>query len=189
VRFERLFADLEAEFEAASEAAATAEVAERIREQRARIAFVDRLRASVGTHVRLRVTGGASAVEGALRVVGADWLIVRAAADRDALVRCAALLEVVGSIEPGASPVPSVTSRTPITVLLGRLAMDRATVMIDLVDGSTLTGTIDSVGADAIDMLDVRADEPAEWQPVRGSAGPARVRVVPIAAVAVVRER
>jgi hypothetical protein len=108
---------------------------------------------------------------------------------RDVLIRSAALMEVTGATQRAASPVPTVMSRTPVTVVLRRLAVDRATVTVELVDGSVLAGTLDWVGTDAVDLLDARIDEPTDWPSADSLGVSPRTRLVPLAAISVVRER
>jgi hypothetical protein len=61
------------------------------------------------------------------------------------------------------------------------LARDRAVVQVVLDDGAVLTGTIDRVGADYLELAEHAADEPRRVEAVRG------VRAVVLTAVGVVR--
>ena len=61
------------------------------------------------------------------------------------------------------------------------LARDRSAVQIVLDDGSVLSGTLDRVGADYVELAEHPADLPRRAEAVQG------VRAVVIAAVAVVR--
>src|SRR6266536_4551293 len=95
MRWDGLFADLEAQAEALELAERAAEVDERARHEIGRIRLLDRLRPAVGVPVRLRCRG-AVAVAGPLRRVGPDWLLVDEGGEREALVAIAAVLGVSG---------------------------------------------------------------------------------------------
>ncbi len=75
MRWERLFADLEAQAAAADAAELAGEVVERTRIEVAALRLVDRLRAAVGHPVRLSCVGGEQ-VAGVLHRAGADWALV-----------------------------------------------------------------------------------------------------------------
>lgn len=185
MRWERLFADLEAELEAAETAELESEIAERTRSERARLRLVDRLRGSVGRLVVLRVSG-AGQLSGEIRAVGVDWLLVRPDDGADRLVRTAALLELSG-LAPSSTARGSegeIAARFSLASVLRGLARDRTVVTITLVDGSSRTGTIELAGADVVEISDRRYDEPG----FAASSGPVGRRSVPLAAVAVVRE-
>ena len=188
MRFERLFADLEGQLEAADQADLAAEVSDRTRHARAQVLLADRFRASLGAGVRLRLLGG-GLLEGTVRGVGSDWLLIRDGLDADVLVRPEAVLEV-GGIAGAARPAGgTVADRVTLRYLLGGLVRSRSTVTLGLVDGSSLVGTIDAVGADALDLGSSRLDEPAEWASASGRPARSTTRVVPLAALVVIREQ
>ena len=180
VRWEQLFADLEGQFEAAAEEDLQLEVADRTRRELARIAMRDRLRASVGSTVTVEV--GGSSTTGRLAAVGADWLLVRPD-HRALLVVLAAVSGLVGlqasAVEPDS--VPAVESRLGLGHALRAIARDRAAVTLMRRDGTTLTGTIDRVGADHLELAEHGLDEFPRPDRLRGR------RTVPFAAVAAVR--
>jgi len=185
VRWERLFADLEAEFEAAEAAELESEIADRTRSERARLRLVDRLRGSVGRSVDARVTG-IGQLSGEIRAVGVDWLLVRPADGADRLVRTAALLELTG-LAPSSvtrASAGAVAARFSLGAVLRGLARDRTVVTIMLMDGGSRTGTIEVVGADLLELSERRHDEPGFADP----SGARARRCVPLAALAVVRE-
>jgi hypothetical protein len=180
-RWEQLFADLEAELAAAGRVAVEAELVDRTRGELARISFVDRLRAGVGRPVRVHVHGAAP-VSGRLAACGTDWLLVDAGT-AEVLVPVAAVLGVDGLARWSASPdapVP-VVGRLALASCLRRFARDRAEVRCSLRDGSTVTGTVDRVGSDLVDLALHPEGEP------RRPAAVAGVRTVPFAAMATVR--
>jgi hypothetical protein len=181
LRWERLFADLEAEFDAAEESERAAEIADRVRQERGRLRLVDRLRGSIGRELSIRVLG-VGRVEGTVGSVGPDWVLLRLAGGGDRLIRLAAVLEIVGlavsSAQPGSEG--EVAARFGCADVLRRLVEDRAMVTVTLIDGGVLTGTMDLVGLDVCEVSDRRLDEPSPVVLTRST--------VPIAAIATVRE-
>ncbi|GAB2487944.1 hypothetical protein [Jatrophihabitans fulvus] len=182
MRWEGLFADLEAQAEALEQAERAAEVEERTRAEVGRLGVHERLRAGVGMAVRLRVAGGL-ALAGRLDRVGPDWLLIAEDAGREAVVATAALLGVRGlarwSAAPGGEGV--VASRLTLRHALRGVARDRAVVRVHLVDGSTLDGTLDRVGADFVELA---AHAPGE---VRRRNDVRENELVPLPALAAVR--
>jgi len=182
MRWEELFADLEAQFAQAGAAELAAEVADRTRREMGRIRLVDRLRAVTGHELSLTVAGG-GLLSGRLAEVGPDWVLLTESFGRDALVPLAAVLGVTGlggrAAYPGSEG--AVVKRLRLTHALRAVARDRSPVSCLLVDSSTLTGTIDRVGADFVDVAEHPPGEPRRPSAVRA------VRSIPIAALAVVR--
>jgi hypothetical protein len=182
VRWEALFGDLEAQFDQADAADLAGEVADRTRREWARIRLVDRLRAVPGYELSVRVLGGET-LAGRLLDVGPDWMLLSERHGRDALVPLAAVLGLTGTGSRAAAPESegAVVKRLGLGYALRAVARDRSPVSCVLVDGSTLTGTIDRVGADFIDVAEHAPTEPRRPSAVRA------VRSVPLAALAVVR--
>lgn len=178
VRWELLFADLEAQADAAERAAFEGDVADRGRAERAALHLVDRLRAHVGTVVALRLVGGDRAV-GRLADVGVDWVLMDESGSL--LVPLAAVSGVEGLSRRAAPDGSALARRVRLTVVLRGLSRDRSAVRVRLTDGATLTGTIDRVGADHFDLALHAADELRRAGAVRG------VCVVPVAAVVSLR--
>jgi hypothetical protein len=182
VRWQRLFADLEAQAEALSASEFEAEIAERTRIEVGKLRLVDRLRAAVGHPVRVSCVG-AGVVSGQLDRVGSDWLLLAQEPGREILVCLQAVMSVVGvgalSAAPGSEG--AVGSRLDLRHALRGIVRDRAPVQVVLVAGATLGGTFDRVGADFVELAEHPRDEPrrptAVW----------RVHTVPLAALAVVR--
>ena len=184
MRWEELFADLEAQAAADDRAELDAEVAERTRRESARLRVVDRLRgAETAGHVlTFTVVGGSAgaAVEtGRVGGVGPDWvLVVRDGAE--VLVVLAAVESVLGlgpeSAEPGSEG--PVVARLGLGHALRAVARDRAEVGLTTTAGTVLVGTIERVGADHVELTDHPAGEPR----LRGSR-----RLVPFTALATLR--
>lgn len=182
MRWDDLFADLEAQLAAAEATERAAEVSDRSRREVALLTLVDRARASCGSSVQLRVAG-AGAVEGVLVEVGQEWLLLAEPTGQQTLVPTAAVLSVSGlglrSAAPGSAG--RVFERLGLASALRALARDRAPVLAWLRDGGTVSGTIDRVGSDFVELRAHGAGEVA----LRGE--PLPVRTVPLAALAVVR--
>jgi len=180
MRWEELFADLEGQLEEAERAEFTAEVAERSRYEHGRLRLVDRLAAGVGAVLALRVQGVGRLV-GRCADAGPDWLLVEEG-PREALVPLAAVLAVAGldgsSVPPGGEgPVRALGLR----LVLRRLVRDRAPLIVALTDGAVLTGTLDRVGADHVELAEHLPDE------LRRPGAVRQRHVLPLAGLAVLR--
>lgn len=182
MRWEGLFADLEAQAEALGHAERAAEVQELTRGELAGLSVVDRLRAAIGLGVRIRLAGG-GAVTGTVTRVGPDWVLLAEEGDREAVLALAAVLAVRGLSRYSAVPgsAGAVASRLGLRHALRGIARDRSPVRLELLDGSTVDATIDRVGGDFLEAATHGAGEPRRRQDVRD------VELIPLAALAVVR--
>ncbi len=182
MRWDELFRDLEAQLEAYDAAGLAGEVAERTRRERAMLRLVDRLRPATGGPVRLHVQG-VGAVQGELVHVGAAAAVVLEAAGRQALVPLTAVLAVTGLGPLSAVPDSEgqVVARLGLAHSLRQVARDRAPVTVHLIDASTVTGTLDRVGSDFLELAEHAVGEIRRRDVVTG------VRTVPFAAIGVVR--
>ena len=175
MRWEALFADLEAQLAAAS----AAEDGDLARAEVARTPLEDRVRAHVGAPLRVWLRDG-TALAGSVRDAGAGWLLL--VDDRGPVVLPApAVARLSGLSRAVAPPAGHVERRLGLGAVLRALARDRAGVRLH-VDGAVLTGTIDRVGADHLDL----AEHPAEE--ARRSAAVRAVVTVPFGALLAVRE-
>jgi hypothetical protein len=164
MRWDELFADLEGEFEAARQLELDAEIADQTRAEQAQITLANRLRARIGGRVRLQVAG-VGTVQGTLRRVGADFVLVEATGET--LVPLDAVT-AVGGLPPDAvaeAGVSAVARRLPMRTALRALAADRAYVVVRRCSGESDGGTLSRVGADFVDLL---LHDPSE--PPRGGA-------------------
>ena len=181
MRWQGLFDDLEAQFDAAQAAELAGEVAERTRREMALLRLADRLRAAQGAPVAVMLPG-AGTVRGRLLDAGVDWLLVDELGGREVLVPLAAVLGVTG---PGPrSAVPddgAVAKRLDLRWALRGLARSRTGVTLGLVDGSIVTGTLDRVASDHLDLAEHGLDEARRAGAVRA------IRLVPLSALALVR--
>ena len=151
MRWEHLFDDLEAQLGAEERRERDSEVADRTRRERASVALLARFAASTGAPLRLRLLSGTQ-LRGELLDLGEDWLLLRLEAGGEALVPVPAVAGV------GGLPVRSATTRTARRFALGYalrgLSRDRAQVAVTDSGGHVVTGTIDVVGADFLDLAE-----------------------------------
>jgi hypothetical protein len=182
MRWERLFADLEAQAAEQETAVEQAEGASRSRAEFGRIRLADRLRGALGQELSVSCRG-AGELSGRLLDVGVDWLLMADAQGREVLVAAGAVCAVagLGAVTAPVIPVGEVARRLDLRRALRGLARDRATVAFLLEDGSVLGGTVDRVGADFLELAEHALDEP------RRRTAVASVRAVPLPAVVAVR--
>jgi hypothetical protein len=182
VRWDAVFADLEAQAEALEIAERAAEVQDRVRAEVGELTVVDRLRPAVGTVRRLRTVDGLVCA-GTLARVGPDWVLLEQDGDRELLVCLAAVTGISGLGRQSAVPnsMDVVSSRLRLWFVLRRIARDRSPVSVRLADATALAATIDRVGAD---FVEVAVHPPGE---ARRVAAVRDVLVVPMTALVSVR--
>ena len=181
MRWDALFADLEARAHNEHAEELAAEVADRTRIETASLRLVDRLRPAQGHRLVVVAAAGAT-VHGVLRTVGPDWMLMDVEPSRQAVVRLAAVLGVTGLGARSATPGREgrVAARLALASALRAVARDRAPVIISLTDGSSLTGTLDRIGADFAELAEHPIGE------ARRAGTVTAVRLVPLSALAVV---
>jgi hypothetical protein len=171
--FGDLFDDLEQQAEGLALVGRDAEVAEATRAEYARVDLAARLHACLGEGLLVGVTG-LGTVDAVLRRVGDGWCLLGAGA-QEWLVRLAAVDSVRGltdrAVVPEARPL---TGRLGLASALRGVSDARADVVLHLLDGSVLRGSLARVGAD---FVDVRTGE--------GRSG--YVDTLPFGAIAAVR--
>ena len=156
MRWDDLFADMEAQLEAARRADLAVEVAERTRAERSTVELVDRLRAACGATVRV-LTRGDVRVTGVLVDAAAQWIVLDERG-RDVLVPVAAVV-AVGGLTPHVAPAAGVVERRlSLGHALRALARDRAVLRV-ATEGGELVGRGGRVGADHLDLT--LGDEPS----------------------------
>jgi hypothetical protein len=181
MRWQGLFDDLEAQFEAAQAAELAGEVAERTRRESALLRLVDRLRAAEGAALAVTLPGS-GVLRGRLLDAGTDWLLIEEQGAREVLVPLAAVLGITGAGPRVAAPDDGpVARRLDLRWALRGLARSRTGVALGLVDGSLVTGTLDRVAADHLDLAEHGLGEARRAGAVR------QVRLVPLTALALVR--
>lgn len=184
MRWDDLFADLEAQQGQLERRELELEVAEQTRAERGRIELVHRLVAAEGVTVRLRVAG-AGWLEATLRDVGTDWLLLDQggtldARGREVLVPLPAVSAVEG-LPPRLGEHAAGGRRLGLRSALRAVSRDRAVVRVHDRDGDHVTGTIDRVLGDHLDLTRHPDDAPRRASAVRGTVS------LPYAALALVR--
>ena len=182
MRWQQLFADLQAQFDEEEAAAERGESASRARAEMGAVRLSQRLLGSLGASVSVTCRG-AGQFHGVLVDVGSDWLLLEDHRGRQNLVATAAVRAVAGLGRRAAPPERpgAVRGLLDLRRALRALARDRAAVQVVLDDGAVLTGTLDRVGADYVELAEHPADQPRRAEAVQG------VRVIVTAAVVVVR--
>jgi hypothetical protein len=181
VRWEALFDDLEAQLSAAEAGELAAEVSDRSRREVARLHVADRVRLAHGAELTVGL-GAAGVVNGRVMRSGPQWWLL-AGTGGDQLVCTSAVSWVTGLPALAGDPdaVPAVHARLGLPHALRGIARDRSPVVLVLRDGATVTGTIDRVGADFVDLAEHAPGEARRLSAVRGA------RTVLTASLALVR--
>lgn len=171
MRWHQLFEDLAAQQAALERRELDAEIAEHTRAERGQVQLAHRLVDAVDRPLRVRVRG-VGWLEGVLTDVGADWLLldaqVQAPTGRELLVPLAAVLAVDGltvRADPGEG---AASRRLGLRHALRAISQDRARVRIHDVEGDHVTGTIDAVLGDHLDLSRHADDEARRPSAVRG---------------------
>jgi hypothetical protein len=180
MRWEGLFADLEAQLAQGHWLDTEAEAAEMTRGERAGITLADRLRGALGAALQIQLAEG-ERLEMTVSTVGEAWL---GGSDHGGslLVHLDTVVAVDAPLVM-ATPQDSPGRRRPgIASAYRTLSRARAGVVVFGRDGRSLgEGTIDRVGRDHFDLAVHPRDEHRRGRNVRG------VRVIPFSAVQVVR--
>ena len=154
MRWDDLFADLEARLDAVVVAERADEVAERTRAERAGVALADRVRAHRGElDVVLR---DGFAVRGTVLDAAPQWLLL-ADGPREHLVPLTAVAVLGGLTDVAAGDPGVVLSRLGLAHALRGIGQDRSVVRAR-VAGLELAGRVDAVGIDHLDLAEVAPD-------------------------------
>src|SRR6185437_2520644 len=103
MRWDALFADLDIQFGALAAAERDAEIADRTRSEVGRLGLTDRLRAAVGTQLRVACRGDLT-LTGRLDRAHPEWLLLAEAAGRESLLATRGVLSVAGLSRLSAAP-------------------------------------------------------------------------------------
>jgi hypothetical protein len=178
MRWDDLFADLEAQWDRELRRELDHEVADRTRRERASLGLYERLAAAGDATLHLTVRSG-DVLTGCVRDVGDGWLLLAAHPTHLALVPFGGVVAVSGLGQRATAALPG--RRFGLGYALRGLSRDRAVLALTDVTGGVLTGTIDAVGSDVVDLTEHAADTPRRPENVTGR------RVVPFAAIAALR--
>ena len=129
----------------------------------------------------LRLTAGIL-VSGTIADAGLDWLLVHERGGRGSLVPFGAVVAITG-LGARVAVGPSVTTakRFGLSYALRGLSRDRSVVSLADIGGSVTTGTIDVVGADALELSEHPLDV------ARRAENIVARRVIPFTAIVVLR--
>jgi hypothetical protein len=180
MRWDQLFDDLEAQLGAQERLERDSEVADRTRRERAGVELGARLAWAVGRVLRLRLLSGTQ-VEGTLLDLGEDWLLLELATGREAVLPMRAVMGVLGL--PARASAARTARRFALGYALRGLSRDRVAVAVTDTSGQVLTGTIDAVGADWLDLAEHALGESRRKENVRGR------QTVPFGALVLVEAR
>jgi hypothetical protein len=169
MRWDALFADIEALAAAEGEVERRLEVADRTRFELGRLRLIDRLQPALHTDAALRVgLMGHPALRGSLQGLGPDWLLLAQEAGAESLIALGAVQTIQGltavSAEPGWEGL--VGARLDLRVVLRRVVRDRSTVNVGLTSGDTLSGRLARVGSDHVEITMARGPHQgagADW--------------------------
>ena len=178
MRWESLFADLEAQFAADEARNQSSEIQEFVRIERARQTLMQRLARHLDGRIDVQLLG-AERLGGRLAGIGKDWLVLHHGGSEELIpVRALAWWT---ALEAGSGP-PEGERRVGFSQALRVLVRDRARVSIGGVDGQLLaSGTLDQVGQDFLEVALHARDEFRRSSAVLGRT------VIPFAALARVR--
>ena len=200
MRWDRLFDDLQAQMDGEGQRELDLEVSDRTRRERAQVGLHERFMAHRGLRVELRLAAGVL-VSGSVADAGSDWLLVedlghqggsghtRGAEERGglapfgaSLVPFASIVSITGlGVRAAAGPGVATAKRFGLGYALRGLSRDRSVVSLTDISGSVTTGTIDAVGADALDLSEHPADLARRAENVLAR------RVIPFSEIVVVR--
>jgi hypothetical protein len=143
----------------------------------------------VGQAVRIRIATG-QLVPGTLGEIGPDWLLLKQSSGADVVVALRWVTSVEGVVRATGLPLSQVERRFDLRLALRGIARDRSPVALTLSGraaagpddaGTELTGTIDRIGADFLELA-----QHAPWEPRRATDVRA-VALIPLGAVVMVR--
>lgn len=180
MRWQALFADLEAQAAALDAADLASEVADRTRRETALLPLVARLRPAQGHSLALTVEGS-GALGGQLLDMGPGWLLLDAAESGEVLVPMSAVLTVSGLGRWAEDDTSEVARRLDLRWALRQLARSRSAVRLTTRDGAVISGTVDRVGADHLDLATHATGVPRRVREVR------QVITIPLAALGTLR--
>ena len=178
MRWESLFADLEAQFAAEAARERTSEIQEIVRIERARQTMGQRLARHLGSGVEVHMLGS-ERLAGVLAAIGTNWLMLRHGTTEE-LLPFHALGWWSGTARPGGRDTGE--RLVGFSQALRVLVRDRARVGIGGTDGRLLaSGTLDQVGQDFVEVALHARDEFRRLPAVQGRS------VIPFSAISTVR--
>jgi hypothetical protein len=183
MRWDALFADLEAQLAAAGRRDLDVEIDERARVDAVEVELADRLRASVGLRIRVHL-GSGTVCEGVLSHAGSQCLVLDGERHQQ-LVPYASAVRYTGLSRLAAGDGTAVAYRLGLASALRGLARGRVSLAVTVCraagEEAVLHGVIDRVGRD---FFDLALTGPGED---RRAANVSEVASIPFGALAVLR--
>jgi hypothetical protein len=188
MRWDQLFDDLEAQFDDLADAEMRAELGDRQRVAAGAISMVERLSGASGRQVRCRTAAGIT-LAGRLSRVGPDWLLIEESPGRDAVLAMRAVTAIEGLSAATGPAMTGLDLRLNLRHAARGLARDRSPVSMVVSGGvgepaglyTEITGTLDRVGADFMELA-----VHAPWEP-RRNASVRSVVLIPLTAIVLIR--
>jgi hypothetical protein len=187
MRWDDLFADLDARFEELADEQMLAELADRQRSAAGQIRMVQRFAGAVGRPARVRTAAG-QVVTGRMAEVGPDWLLLTQHAGSEVLIALRWVTAVEGVVRTTGLALTDLERRFDLRLALRGVARDRSPVTITVPGaaergdtGTELTGTIDRIGFDFVELA-----QHAPWEP-RRAVDVRSVALIPLNSVILVR--
>lgn len=177
-RIDELLAGIEAQAGAAVAAEDDSLTEDRCRAEFARVGLLDRVRTAMWARFEVHGIGD---VAGEIAHVGADCVLLRAD-DGDWIIRHAAIQGVHG-LPLASRPAGSVDSRLGFAAQIRAWTPERSVVRVSRLFAGHITGTLDRVGVDHLDIAEHDPGEPRRNHLVR------RVMSVPFGAISAVRRQ
>lgn len=177
MRWRELFEDLEGQAQSLERLELDSEIADRTRAEIATVRLINRLRAQVGQPVVL-VLAGVGELRGQLQRVGSDWLLVETSRETVIPLDAVVMLKDLTPMALSEEGVDLISSRLSLRAVLRAVARDRSPVVVRLIGGGSITGTLERVGADFVDLSEHDLDVAPRPQRIRSRA------TVPFAAIA-----
>lgn len=158
MRWERLWSDLESQAAALDRDELAAEVHDRTLIEQSSVLLMDRVRASVGEHLRCEVAGGGQ-WRGVLLGVGSDWLALGrsdSSAHSTVIVASVAVRAVTGLLPRAVllDSLGAVARRSTLAMLVRHLASAGDRVQLHRVDAGPVSGRVAVVGRDYLQISD-----------------------------------
>jgi hypothetical protein len=162
----RAFEELEAEFEAGLRREAEQEAAAAIRAQAGEIPLWEQLARRSGTEAVVRA--GSRLLRGTLLTVYPDFLVLQQPDGGQHLIRFQAATVALPPSPPALQPAPDAAARRfRFALAMRELARRREPVRVELADGNTVDGTIETVGSDHLELAEHQAGEARRETAVR----------------------